>query len=192
MRIKKFFYFLLFLFLLNSCTLKDIKTSFQNFKEVIAERTKVFLHNIPFIKKYISLPPAPKELYNQTEEIINKLKIYQTQKVYKDEYQKIIKLWEKAKDLYQSKYYSSAKKELKKIYPKAKDLLEKIKAYKEDLRKKALQKYKELLKKAKLTLSHIKKEKGKLKIKLYLWKLKLLINMEKYDEFNEAIKNPPF
>ncbi|WP_038055058.1 hypothetical protein [Thermodesulfobacterium hydrogeniphilum] len=192
MKIKKYIYFLLFLFLLASCSLKDINLSLQNFKDIIVERTKVFLNNIPLIKKYISLPPAPKKLYKQTENIIEQLKTYGTQKVYKDEYEEVIILWKKAKDLYQNRYYLSAKKELKKLYPKAKDLLEKIKAYKENVRKEALQKYKALVKRANLKLSRLKEKEEKLKIKLYLWKLKILLTTENYNEFNEAIKNPPF
>ena len=192
MKIKKYIYFLLFLFLLASCSLKDINLSLQNFKDIIVERTKVFLNNIPLIKKYISLPPAPKKLYKQTENIIEQLKTYGTKKVYKDEYEEVIILWKKAKDLYQNRYYLSAKKELKKLYPKAKDLLEKIKAYKENVRKEALQKYKALVKRANLKLSRLKDKEEKLKIKLYLWKLKFLLTMENYNEFNEAIKNPPF
>ncbi len=192
MKIKKYIYFLLFLFLLASCSLKDINLSLQNFKDIIVERTKVFLNNIPLIKNYISLPPAPKKLYKQTENIIEQLKTYGTQKVYKDEYEEVIILWKKAKDLYQNRYYLSAKKELKKLYPKAKDLLEKIKAYKENVRKEALQKYKALVKRANLKLSRLKEKEEKLKIKLYLWKLKILLTTENYNEFNEAIKNPPF
>ncbi len=189
---KKVLILLIFLLVFNACNLRDVKTSFNNFKDNFSERMRVFLHGIPFIKKYVSLPPAPKKLYNQTEEIISKLKLYNTQKFYQKEYKKLMESWREIRYLYKDGYYLSARKELEKLFPKAKELLKRVKNYREILREKALQKYKEIAKKAELVLAHLKKEKQRLKIKLYLWKLKLLIDMERYNEFNKAIKNPPF
>jgi phosphoglycerate-specific signal transduction histidine kinase len=137
------------------------------------------------------LPAAPEKLYNATKEVIDKLKLYRTEEVYKEEYNRIIENWEKVKELYQSKYYKSAKKELEKLYPEAKKLLEKIETYREKLEKDAWEKYNALVKKVKPLLSK-KKGEERLKIELYLWKLRTLITMEKYDEFYKEIKNFPF
>jgi len=181
------------LFILISCeTLKNLKSSLYEFKENTVEKIKVSLTHIPFIKKYITLYPAPKELYNETENLINQLKRYKVDEIFKNDYEEVLDAWEKAKELYQSKYYRSAEKELKKVNSMAKELLEKVKAYKETLKTEALQKYKKMEKRAKQILKNTKSEEKKVKIKLYLWKLRNLIDLEDYSEFEKELQNPPF
>ena len=181
------------LFILISCeTLKNLKSSLYEFKENTAEKIKVSLTHIPFIKKYITLYPAPKELYNETENLINQLKRYKVDEIFKNDYEEVLDAWEKAKELYQSKYYRSAEKELKKVNSMAKELLEKVRAYKETLKTEALQKYKKMEKRAKQILKNTKSEEKKVKIKLYLWKLRNLIDLEDYSEFEKELQNPPF
>ena len=190
---KKITILFLALFILISCeTLKNLKSSLYEFKENTVEKIKVSLTHIPFIKKYITLYPAPKELYNETENLINQLKRYKVDKIFKNDYEEVLDAWEKAKELYQSKYYRSAEKELKKVNSMAKELLEKVKAYKETLKTEALQKYKKMEKRAKQILKNTKSEEKKVKIKLYLWKLRNLIDLEDYSEFEKELQNPPF
>ena len=190
---KKITILFLALFILISCeTLKNLKSSLYEFKENTVEKIKVSLTHIPFIKKYITLYPAPKELYNETENLINQLKRYKVDEIFKNDYEEVLNAWEKAKELYQSKYYRSAEKELKKVNSMAKELLEKVKAYKETLKTEALQKYKKMEKRAKQILKNTKSEEKKVKIKLYLWKLRNLIDLEDYSEFEKELQNPPF
>ena len=190
---RKITIFFLALFILISCeTLKNLKSSLYEFKENTVEKIKVSLTHIPFIKKYITLYPAPKELYNETENLINQLKRYKVDEIFKNDYEEVLNAWEKAKELYQSKYYRSAEKELKKVNSMAKELLEKVKAYKETLKTEALQKYKKMEKRAKQILKNTKSEEKKVKIKLYLWKLRNLIDLEDYSEFEKELQNPPF
>jgi len=190
---KKITILFLALFILISCeTLKNLKSSLYEFKENTVEKIKVSLTHIPFIKKYITLYPAPKELYNETENLINQLKRYKVDEIFKNDYEEVLDAWEKAKELYQSKYYRSAEKELKKVNSMAKELLEKVKAYKETLKTEALQKYKKMEKRAKQILKNTKSEEKKVKIKLYLWKLRNLIDLEDYSEFEKELQNPPF
>ena len=190
---KKITILFLVLFILISCeTLKNLKSSLYEFKENTVEKIKVSLTHIPFIKKYITLYPAPKELYNETENLINQLKRYKVDEIFKNDYEEVLNAWEKAKELYQSKYYRSAEKELKKVNSMAKELLEKVKAYKETLKTEALQKYKKMEKRAKQILKNTKSEEKKVKIKLYLWKLRNLIDLEDYSEFEKELQNPPF
>jgi len=190
---KKITILFLVLFILISCeTLKNLKSSLYEFKENTVEKIKVSLTHIPFIKKYITLYPAPKELYNETENLINQLKRYKVDEIFKNDYEEVLDAWEKAKELYQNKYYRSAEKELKKVNSMAKELLEKVKAYKETLKTEALQKYKKMEKRAKQILKNTKSEEKKVKIKLYLWKLRNLIDLEDYSEFEKELQNPPF
>jgi len=190
---KKITILFLALFILISCeTLKNLKSSLYEFKENTVEKIKVSLTHIPFIKKYITLYPAPKELYNETENLINQLKRYKVDEIFKNDYKEVLDAWEKAKELYQSRYYRSAEKELKKVNSMAKELLEKVKAYKETLKTEALQKYKKMEKRAKQILKNTKSEEKKVKIKLYLWKLRNLIDLEDYSEFEKELQNPPF
>jgi len=190
---KKITILFLALFILISCeTLKNLKSSLYEFKENTVEKIKVSLTHIPFIKKYITLYPAPKELYNETENLINQLKRYKVDEIFKNDYEEVLDAWEKAKELYQSRYYRSAEKELKKVNSMAKELLEKVKAYKETLKTEALQKYKKMEKRAKQILKNTKSEEKKVKIKLYLWKLRNLIDLEDYSEFEKELQNPPF
>ncbi len=187
--IKTIFYiFLLILvFLPNSCKKEDL----TNIKNNFIERTKIFLSNIPFIKKYITLPPPPIDLYKNTQEIIKKLKDLDAEKIYKKDFEKLLKDWEKAKKLYKKKYYKKAETYLKKIYKEAKELLERVKAYKETLKINAWKKYKIIENRAQKLLSKKKKEE-RIKIELYLWKLRNLINLERYEEFEKELQNPPF
>ncbi|MCD6489527.1 MAG: hypothetical protein J7K20_02230 [Thermodesulfobacterium sp.] len=180
-------------FLLSSCkNLEILKSSFYEFKEKASERIKVSLSKIPFIKEHITLPPAPEKLYIETKNLIDQLKAYKAEDMFKDEYQRVLNAWERAKKLYQNKYYKSAEKELKKVNSMAKELLENVKAYRETLKTSALKKYKKMEKIAQRVLKNVKSEKKRLEIKLYLWKLKNLIEMEEYDEFERELQNPPF
>jgi len=181
-KLKNFIFLFLALILLTSCETK----------ERAVEKIKVSLSHIPFIKNYITLYPAPEKLYTETEDLMNQLKYYKAQEVFKDEYEKVLSLWEKAKDLYQSKYYKSAEKELKKVNSMAKELLKKVKTYKETLKTSALNKYKKMEELAEQVLKNAKSEEKRLQIKLYLWKLKTLIDMENYNEFEKELQNPPF
>jgi hypothetical protein len=189
-KFKKFVSLFLILIFLNSCS--PLKSYSYEFKERTIEKIKVLLSNIPYIKRYITLYPAPKELYNETENLINELKIYKANEYFKDEYEKVLNVWEKAKKLYQGKYYKTAEKELKKVNSMAKELLEKVKAYKESLRNSALKRYKKIEEMAEEVLRNTKSEEKKLKIKLYLWKLRNLIDLENYSEFEKELQNPPF
>lgn len=191
--LKKAAFLLLTLFLLVSCERLDtLKASFYETKDKVVERIKVSLSHIPFIKKYITLYPPPKKLYSETEDLINQLKTYRAEEIFKDEYEKVWDAWERAKELYQGKYYKSAEKELKKVNLMAKELLEKIKAYRETLKTSALKKYKKMEETAKRVLENVKSEEKRLQIKLYLWKLRNLIDLEEYAEFEKELQNPPF
>lgn len=193
LKFKKFVSLFLLLFLLNSCeTLGNLRSFSYEFKEKTIEKIKVLLSGIPFVKKYITLYPAPKELYSETENLINELKIYKANEIFKDEYEKVLKAWEKAKKFYQERYYKTAEKELKKVNSMAKDLLEKVKNYRENLRNSALKRYKKLEDTAEEILRNTKSEKKRLEIKLYLWKLRNLIDLENYSEFEKELQNPPF
>ncbi|NPA40007.1 MAG: hypothetical protein GXO57_06160 [Thermodesulfobacteria bacterium] len=160
-------------------------------KDKVVERTKVALKRLPIIGNHISLPPAPKELYLKTKEVLDKLKMYKTEELYPKEYSEVVEKWEEAQDDYLSEYYLSAKKELSTLYPEAKRLLEKVKEHREKMEKRAWKKYEEVYNKLKPILEKAK-GKTKLKIKLYLWKLRLLIKMENYDDFYRAIRERPF
>ncbi len=192
-RFKKFAIIILALFLLSSCQrLEVFKSSFYDIKDKLVERVKVSLSNVPFIKKYITLYPAPKKLYTETKDLINQLKEYKAEKIFKKEYEKVLSAWIRAKDFYQWRYYKSAEKELKRVNSMANKLLAKVKAYKATLKNSALQKYEKMEKLAKKILKNNKSQKKKLAIELYLWKLRNLIDLEDYSEFEKEIQNPPF
>ncbi len=197
MKFKNFFllWICIFLILLPGCKTgenisKKVKTTFHEIKEDIVERTKLGLSKIPFIKKYIHLPPPPEKLYLSTETLIEKLKEYNADSIFPEEFKKVNYVWKTAQELYKSKFYVKAKRKLEETKALAEKLLKKLKSYKENLRKKALQKFEKIKKKAEEYLKHHKKDA--LKIKFYLWKLKELINLENYEQFKKELKNPPF
>ncbi len=183
-KIKNFIALIIFLLTLSSCS--------YEIKENAEEKIKVFLSKIPLIKNYINLPPAPTNLYYQTEQLINELKAFKAEDIFKEEYEKVLNAWEEAKKLYQKKYYRSAEKKLKKVNNMAKELLEKVGSYREVLKKSALEKYKQIEEKAKEIINSTKSQEEKLKIKIYLWKLRNLLEMEMFDEFEKEIQNSPF
>ena len=185
----------LFLYGCNSQKITNLKTQFEYYytevKDRVVERTKVALKRLPIIGSHISLPPAPKKLYIKVKNVMNKLKMYKTEELYPEEYSKVLDKWEEVQSDYLSKYYISAKKELLKLYPEAEALLKKVQEHRQKMEEQAWNKYKEVYNKIKLLLEKVKGEK-RLKIKLYLWKLKLLIKMEKYNEFYRALRERSF
>ncbi|MGC8965850.1 MAG: hypothetical protein ACP5KO_03485 [Caldimicrobium sp.] len=187
----RFLIFPFLIFLLPACEpKKNILDTFNNFKNTFIERTKAKLSDIPFIRRYIKLPPPPKELYEKTKIKVDELKVSRAKDLYPNEYQNLIKKWEKAKSFYHKKYYSSAEKLLQEIQKEGDSLLTKVAEYEANLRNKALSEYKN--KEAELLSMVSSKEKDKyLKVKLYLWKLKNLIEMGEYEKFERELKNSP-
>lgn len=189
---KKFILYFLIFFIISCKPLEDLSSSLYELKENIFERIKVNLSKVPLIKKYITLYPAPERLYKETEELIIQLELYRAKDLFQDKYKEVIKSWEKAKKLYSKKYYKSAERELNKVNHLAKNLLEEVKNYQENLKNSALKRYERMEKMAQEKLESINSEKKRLEIKLYLLKLKKLIEMENYEEFEKELQNPPF
>jgi gas vesicle protein len=187
-----FIIFCIFIFLLPSCrTSEKIKLALKNIKEEAVERTKVAFSKIPFVKKYIHLPPPPEKLYLKTRSVIEKLGKYHAGELFPEEFRKVFYCWKEARELYKNGFYVKAKKKLEETKELAEELLKKVREYKEKLREKALQRLKEIEKKAREYLKKTK-EKNRLKVEFYLWKLKELINLENYEEFEKELKHPPF
>lgn len=194
--VKNFFllraFFLIFIcFFLSSCSLKEsLLESFKDFKEKTIEALKVNLSQVPLLRRWIALPPAPKELYKKTEEKISLLRVSKAKDLFSDEYKKVMEEWSKGESMYKKKYYKSAEKHLKKALYEAENLLSKVDAYEKNLKEKALTKYAFLENQMKNKV--FKTEEEKIKAGLYLLKLKNLIELGKYDEFEKETEKPPF
>ncbi len=173
--------------------IQKAKDSFHLVKEEVLEVVKVKLSEVPFIKKYIHLPPPPKALYNSTQKLIFSLRDLKADQIYPDKFKEVLDAWEEADRLYRYKYYFKARKKLEEVKKKAETLKKELLAYWASLKEKAWQKYHQVEKEAKKIL----KKKGltsdeKLKIELYLWKLRTLIALERFDKFEKEIKKKPF
>ncbi|AIH04025.1 MULTISPECIES: hypothetical protein [Thermodesulfobacterium] len=173
---------------LSSCTLKE---RFQEFKEDNVERVKVFLSNLPLVRKYVSLHSPPKELYQEIKGMIEWIKGAKVPDLYKEEHKAVLKEWERIEGYYKKKYYKKCERELKRFKPKVETLKNKLETYRETLKKEAMQKYQAVEQKAKEILKN-KKGEERLRIELYLWKLRSLIALEDYEKFNQEIENAPF
>ncbi|MFN3504766.1 MAG: hypothetical protein ACK4Y7_00965 [Caldimicrobium sp.] len=154
------------------------------------ETIKVNLSKVPLLGRWIELPKPPKELYQKTEEKIVLLRVSKAKDLFKDEYEKVMSKWSKGETLYKKKYYLSAEKHLKKALADADSLLSKVEAYEKNLKEKALAKYAFL--ENQIKNKSFKNEEEKIKAGLYLLKLKNLLELGKYDEFEKAAENPPF
>ncbi len=187
-----FVLFLWVFFLLSACEPKEkIFNTFTNFKNTLTERAKAKLSDFPLINRLIKLPPPPKELYNNTKAKIEEVRISKAKEIYLKEYENLMKKWEKAQTLYSKKYYTSAQKVLNEVKKEAESLLEKVREYEVNLKNKALSEYKA---KERELLSEVspKETEKYLRVKLYLWKLKNLIEMGEYEKFERELKNSPF
>ncbi len=184
---------LISLFILVSCETQreSFKQKWQDSKENFLENLKVFLIHFPIVKNYIKLPLPPKELYEEMQLIMIQIEAYKIPETFKEEHEKLTENWIKIQKLYQEKYYGKAEKLLKKTLPSAKELLEKIKKYYSDLKASSLNKFAEIEKLAKEKIKKSSSEE-KLKVQLYLWKLKNLINLGKYEEFQKELEKRPF
>ncbi len=191
---KKGFLFYLVLILISwfllSCEPKNkALTSLREFKDSLTEKIKVSLSNLPFINRYIKLPPEPKELYKKVEEKISLLKLSKAKDLYPQEYQRILKDWQKTQFYYKNKYYLSAKKKLEELDKASEDLWKKVEDYNKNLKEKALLKYKQM---EEILLNKAQSLGEKVKVNLYLLKLKNLIDLGRYDELEREMENPPF
>jgi hypothetical protein len=192
-----FGFFLLCVFSFSGCNkselLQKVKDSFHLVKEEVMERVKVKLSTVPFIKKYIHLPPPPEALYNSTQSLILNLRDLKAEEVYPDKFKDVLDAWDEADRLYRYKYYFKARRKLKEVMKKAEDLKKELEAYWATLKEKAWDKYKKVEKEANRVLK--KKDVSpelRLKIELYLWKLRTLIALERFDRFERELKNKPF
>ncbi|WP_148638805.1 hypothetical protein [Caldimicrobium thiodismutans] len=176
--------------LLIACEKGKITSSLSDFKDTTLEKVKANLSGLPFLGRFIKLHPAPKELYKKTEEKMALLNLSQAKDLYPQEYAELSKKWERAKAYYKKKYFLSAEKVLKEVLKSAEELLNKVEDYNRNLKEKALLKYKER-EKALLEKS-LKGEKEIVKVRLYLWRLKNLIELGKYDEFEKELEKTPF
>ncbi len=182
---------LLFVLLLLSGCGENIKGRFSDFKDASLERVKVMLVDVPLVGRWVKLHPKPSSLYQEVEEAISALKAKGVEKYLPDEFARFEKEWQEAKKLYSERLYLQAEKKLKTLAKTAKDLNEKLDKTLSALRSSALQKYKE--KEAEFTsrLSFMNEE-DRLKLKVYLFYLKSLIEQGRLEEFERELKKDPF
>jgi len=181
---------LLVLLFLSGCG-ENIKGRLADFKDASLERVKVMLVDMPLVRRWVKLHPKPSSLYQEVEEAISVLKTKEVEKYLPDEFAKFEKEWQEAKKLYSERFYLQAEKKLKTLVKTAKVLNEKLDKTLSALRSSALQKYKE--KEAELTsrLSSMNEE-DRLKLKVYLFYLKSLIEQGRLEEFERELKKDPF
>jgi hypothetical protein len=182
---------LLFVLLLLSGCGENIKGRLSDFKDASLERVKVMLVDVPLVGRWVKLHPKPSSLYQEVEEAISSLKAKGVEKYLPDEFARFEKEWQEAKKLYAERLYLQAEKKLKTLAKEAKDLNEKLDKTLSALKSSALQKYKE--KEAELTsrLSSLNEE-DRLKLKVYLFYLKSLIEQGRLEEFERELKKDPF
>lgn len=181
---------LLVLLLLSGCG-ENIKGRLSDFKDAAFERVKVMLVDVPLVGRWVKLYPKPSSLYQEVEEAISALKAKGAEKYLPDEFAKFEKEWQEAKKLYSERLYLQTEKKLKTLAKEAKVLNEKLDKTLSALRSSALQKYKE--KEAELTLKlSSMKEEDRLKVKVYLFYLKSLIEQGRFEEFEREFKRDPF
>lgn len=173
-----------------ACSLKkDMASNFSEWKEGMLERVKVVLSDIPIVKRWVRLPPPPKELYRETEAKIALLKLSRAKDLFADEYGKVLKEWDLAKKDYERKLYKRAERKLKKTHQASEELLKKVEDEEKRFREEALRRYKE--KEATLLAKLSKDEEKNLKIRLYLWKLRNLLDLGRFDEFERELEKSP-
>ncbi len=175
--------------ILLSCQLNKIPDSINNWKDSTLEKVKARLSALPFVSRFINLPPPPKGLYNETEKKMALLNVSQARDLYPQEYASVSKKWEKAKDYYKKRYYRSAERLLKEVNKTAEELLNQVEDYNRNLRERALLKYKE--RERTLLERPPGGEREMVKVRLYLWRLKNLIELGKYDEFEKELESSP-
>lgn len=177
--------------LLLSCSQKEsLLESVKDLKENLIEQTKVYLASLPVINRWIKLPKPPQELYRDTEAKIAILRASRASDLFPQEYSEIMKNWESAKEKYDRKLYKSSEKILKRVNHDVGEILKKIEAHERALKEQALARYKERERELLAKLS--KNEEERLKVMLYLWKLRNLIELGRLDEFERELQRAPF
>lgn len=175
--------------ILISCQVHKITETINNWKDSTFEKFKAHLSTFPLVNRFITLPPPPKGLYNETEKKMALLNVSQARDLYPQEYMNLSKKWERAKEYYKKRYYRSAERLLKEVNSSAEELLKQVEDYNRNLRERALLKYKE---RERSLLERLPSgEKDQIKVRLYLWRLKNLIELGKYDEFERELERSP-
>lgn len=187
--IKSLFLLTVSLYLLSCSPKSSLTEKVKDLKEKGEEQVKVFLADIPIVKRWVKLPNPPQELYRDTEAKISLLKVSKAKDIFAQEYKVVMEDWDKAKKQYERRYYKTSEKLLRKVNHAAEELLRKVEAYEKVVREQALARYKEI--ESQLLTKMPKNEEERLKIKLYLWKLKNLIDLGKFDEFEREVKGVP-
>lgn len=178
----------LMLFMLSACSFKE---TLSNFKEDAFEALKVNFSKVPLIGKYIKLYPPPSKSYGELKDKIDMLTSYNIPEQYKKEYEEILSKWKEIEENYRKRYYKKAERKIKELKPKIEAFSKKLEAYYEATKKEAQQKYKMIEEKAKKILLE-KRGEERLKIELYLWKLRTLLSVKDYEAFFKEIENVPF
>jgi hypothetical protein len=182
---------LLFVLLFLSGCDDIIKGRLSDFKDASLERVKVMLVDVPLVGRWVKLHPKPSSLYQEVEEAISALKAKGVEKYLPDEFARFEKEWQEAKKLYSERLYLQAEKKLKTLAKEAKDLNEKLDKTLSALKSSALQKYKE--KEAELTSRlNSMNEEDRLKLKVYLFYLRSLIEQGRLEEFERELEKDPF
>lgn len=179
------------LLILTSCSWKDTLLGVKDIKEDVIEKIKVSLAQIPLLGRYVTLPPPPKEFYEDLKKKIDLLGSYKIPESYKKEYEEILSKWREIEESYKKRYYKKCERKLKELKPKVDTLLKKLETYQETIKKEAQEKYRLIEERAKKILPG-KTGEERLRIELYLWKLRTLLSARDYDTFFKEIENVPF
>lgn len=189
-KIKLIFFLLFLLSTLNSCVYwNKFKDRLSTLKDDTVETIKVYLSSVPVLRRWVRLHPPPKELFKSVEEKILQLRVSRAKELYPEDFEKVLSRWDDARRDYQRKFYRRAERKLRTVQRDADALLKRIEEVERERRERALALYKR--REEELLSKLPKREEERLKVRVYLWRLRNLIDLRRYEEFEREIEKGP-
>ncbi len=145
------------------------------------------LSKLPLLNRWIKPPPPPQKAYQEAQKWVETLERLRAEKYFPEDYQKILKRWQKGQKYYQEGRYSWAVHYFKKVVTSAKELAQKTRTLRDKKRQEAWQRLENLRKKWALKKKDFPLEK-QLKVELALWRLENLIQMEDFELFAKEVQ----
>ncbi|QJA05699.1 hypothetical protein FVE67_02305 [Thermosulfurimonas marina] len=145
------------------------------------------LSKLPLLGRFITPPTPPEKAYLETEKLVKELYEARADLYAPDLYAEIQKKWERARSFYQSGHYDWAEEYFRKIQELAQEALKQAQKVRQERKARAYQKLRKLRRRLQARKKDLPLEK-RVRLSLALWRLELLIELERFEEFEREIK----
>ncbi|RUM89010.1 MAG: hypothetical protein DSZ24_02270 [Thermodesulfatator sp.] len=146
------------------------------------------LSRLPLVGRFITPPSPPEKAYLETEKLVKRLEEVRADRYAPDLYAEVQKKWKRAQAFYNTGHYDWAKEYFQKTQELARKALEKSRKVLQKKKQKAYQELQELRQRFEAQRENFPLQK-RVQITLALWRLELLIRLERFEEFQKDLQD---